>query len=400
MALADPQLHPEGTLLDGFKVVELANYVAGPAAAGIMAEWGAEVIKVEPPGGDPLRWLRADAPGGHSPAFEIINRGKLCIELDTNSDLGREALQRLVAEADVFITNIRPASLTKAKLDWPSLQAINPRLIYASFTGYGLSGPDANTPAFDNAAFWARTGMADVTRPEGSDPFSIRQGSGDHTSALAMALGIVTALLARDRGGGGRLVEASLLRTGTYVMGGEFANHVRFGEVVRTQSRDRAPNPLNNFFKSKDGRWFFCMPRAVTVDWHRICVVAGVLDVVDDPLFATPQARAANSAELIARLDAGFAAMAFDDIAERLIAADIVWSPVQDLAQLLSDPQAAAAGCFVEIEDGAGGRFPATAPPIRFDGQETQRKRVVAKLGQHTEIILARLGLSAARLES
>lgn len=396
MALSEAQPCSAGGLLDKFRVVELATYVAGPAAACILGEWGAEIIKVEQPGGDPLRWLRADAPGGLSPAFETINRGKLCIELDTTCEHGREAMRRLIGDADVFITNIRPAGLTRAGLDWPSLKAINPQLIYASITGYGLTGADANTPAFDNAAFWARSGMADVTRPEGSDPFSIRQGLGDHTSALALALGIVTALLARERGGGGRLVEASLLRTGTYVMGSDFANHVRFGDIVKTHERARAANPLNNFFQSSDGRWFFCMPRNAAMDWHRICEAAGVARVLDDPRFVTPQDRADHSAALIAMLDKGFAQMSFDVIAARLVAADIVWSPVQNLGELLADPQAAAAGCFIEIEDTAGERFPATAAPVRFDGDDLPRTRHVPALGQDTQMILSRLGLNTA----
>jgi crotonobetainyl-CoA:carnitine CoA-transferase CaiB-like acyl-CoA transferase len=385
-----------GGLLAGLRVVELASYIAAPAAAGIMADWGATVVKIEPPGGDPLRFLRAEAPGGCSPTFETINRGKQCIELDLATDLGRQAIGRLVADADVFITNIRPAGLERAGLDWPTLKARHPRLVYASVTGYGLSGPDANMPAFDNAAFWARTGMADVTRPEGSDPFSMRQGSGDHSCALATALGIMTALVARGRGGGGRLVEASLMRTASYVMGSDFSNQLRLGTAFPTVPRARAANPFNNFYRSNEGRWFFCMARNTTLDWQRICSAAGLSAVADDPRFATPESRLANSIALIEKLDSGFERLPFDVIAERLAAADIVWSPVQTLTEFIDDPQTAAAGCFVDVDDGAGGSFRALAPPLRFDGEQPARMRPVAALGRDTAAVLASLGLATA----
>ncbi len=376
-------------------MIELATFVAAPAAAGIMADWGAEVIKVEPPGGDPLRWLRADGPDGCSPAFETINRGKLCVELDLSSSPGREAIGRLIGSADVFITNVRPAGLERAGLDWSRLHASHPELVYASVTGYGLSGPDANTPAFDNAAFWARSGMADVTRPADSAPFSLRQGSGDQTCALATALGIVTALLARTRGMGGRLVEASLLRTATFVMASDFSNFIRRGSVVSTQPRTRAVNPLNNFFKTSEGRWFFCMPRNSTDDWNRICAVAGLEVLIDDPRFSTPDAQAANSALLVEQLDCAFGQMAFADVASRLAAADIVWSPVQNMAEILADPQADAAGCFVDVDDRAGASFRSSAPPVRFNGERAERLRPVAALGQDNATVFEKLGLQS-----
>ena len=392
--MTEPDAQNSTSLLAGIRVVELATYIAAPAAAGIMADWGATVIKIEPPGGDPLRFLRAEAPGGCSPTFETINRGKQCIELDLATELGQQAIGRLVANADVFVTNIRPAGLERIGLDWPSLRSRNPQLVYASVTGYGLSGPDANTPAFDNAAFWSRTGMADLTRPEGSEPFSMRQGSGDHSCALATALGIMTALVARSRGGGGRLVEASLMRTASYVMGSDFSNYLRLGTPFPTLPRTRAANPFNNFYESCDGRWFFCMPRNTTADWQRICIAAGLPTVADDPHLATPEARLANNMTIITRLDAAFAQLPFDVIAGRLAAADIVWSPVQTLAGFIDDPQTAAAGCFVDVDDGAGGSFRALAPPLRFDGDQPARMRPVAALGQDTAAVLASLGLA------
>ena len=386
-------------MLQGFKVVELATHIAAPAAAGIMADWGADVIKIESIQGDPMRWLRAHAPGGCTPAFETDNRGKRSLALNIATPRGREIVRRLVREADVFLTNLRPESLKRAGLDWSALRAENPALIYASVTGYGLQGPEANTPAFDNAAYWSRSGMAYMTRPEGQDPFSLRQGSGDHTCAIATALAIVTALLARSRTGLGRLVETSLLRTGVFVMGGDISNQIRLGEITPTRVRTQSVNPINNFFRTADDRWVFVMPRgAKPADFRSICEVAGLGPLADDSRFATPTGRAAHGAEIIAALDAGFAALDYATVAARLTAADLVWSPVQSLEEVVKDPQAEAAGCFVTVADEAGETFRAPGPPARFSDEDGGPKRTVARLGQHTDAILAEIGFGAGEI--
>lgn len=387
-------------MLQGFKIVELATHIAAPAAGGILADWGAEVVKIESLEGDPMRWLRAQAPGGCTPVFETNNRGKRCIALDIRSPEGREVVLRLVRDADVFLTNLRPGGLGRAGLDWESLRAENPRLVYASVTGYGLQGAEADTPAFDNAAYWSRSGMAHLTHPEGQDPFSLRQGSGDHTCALATALAIVTGLLSRTRTGEGRLVETSLLRTGIFVMGADLSNMVRLGEVTPTRLRTQPANPLNNFFRTSEGRWIFVMPRSsAPQDWRNLCLVAGKPELTEDPRFETAEGRAAASAEIVATLDEGFARMTFAQASEGLNAADIVWSPVQTPQEVLADPQAAAAGCFVEMSDGAGGAFRSPGPPARFSGEAAEPKGAVAAHGQHTGEVLAELGYAAPDVE-
>lgn len=384
-------------MLEGFKVVELATYIAAPVAAGILADWGADVIKVEPPAGDPMRWLRAQAPGGCSPVFETNNRGKRSVALDLNTPLGREAMGRLLAEADVFVTNLRPSALKRARLDWESVKAKHPALVYASITGYGLAGADADTPAFDNAAFWSRSGMAHMTKPAEVDPFSVRQGSGDHTCGMAAALGIVTALLARTRSGQGRLVEASLLRTGVFVMGADLSNQIRLGEVTPTRLRAAPVNPLNNFYRTADDRWLFFMLRSAYDGWRDLCGALDCPELAEEPPFETQESRLAHSAELTARLDAIFQKFSFDEAGRRLTEADIVWSPVQTPAEVVADPQARAAGCFIEVSDGHGGRFESPAPPVRFDSGSEGVRRPTPALGQHTEEILAEIGLATTQ---
>jgi len=235
--------------------------------------------------------------------------------------------------------------------------------------------------------------MADLIRSEGAEPFSLRQGSGDHTCALTTALGIVTALLARERSGEGRLVETSLLRSAVYGLGADFANQVRMGTVTRTQPRAAATNPINNFFQTREGRWIFVMPRSRSPsDFARICKAVGADHLAANPRFETPEARAEHSPVLIAALDLAFAATPFEAAAAALTASDIVWSPVQTPLDVLADPQAEAAGCFTEVSDSVGGVFRAPNTPVGFDGDDATPKRPVARHGQHTDELLIELG--------
>jgi crotonobetainyl-CoA:carnitine CoA-transferase CaiB-like acyl-CoA transferase len=383
-------------MLNEYKIIELASHIAAPSASGILADWGGDVIKIEPPAGDPMRWARAGSPGGCSPTFETNNRGKRSLCLDISTPRGREILLRLLADANVFLTNLRPRALEKARLDWPTLHPLNPRLVYVSVSGYGMEGPDANTPAFDNAAYWSRSGMAAMTRPLGHEPFSIRQGSGDHTCGLATALAIVTGLLHVARTGRGQLVQTSLLRTGTFVMSTDLSNQIRLGELSPTQDRRHPANPINNFFRTRDGQWICVMPRSSQPQhWARMCAAIGAADLIEDRRFATAEARGRNSEALVAALDFAFARLSFAEVSAALSGADLVWSPVWSPEQVINDPQATAAGCFTEVEDEAGGRFLAPAPPVRFSEESQEPKGRVARLGEHTDGILAELGLTA-----
>ena len=313
-------------MLSGLKVVELASYIAAPAAAGIMADWGARVIKVEPLDGDPYRrGYEKLSPSGVNPIFELDNRGKRSAALDIGSVAGREALIRLIAGADVFLTNLRPGALKRARIDWESLKSDHPRLIYASVTGYGLEGPDADLPGFDVAAFWARAGVASLMPPKGIEPFPVRTGLGDHTCALATALGIVAAAFERTTSGKGRLVETSLLRSGVYALSGDMAILLRLGRVASTRQRRESRVPLVNFFRTSEGRWVCLMPRNSRTDWPKIAAAADRSDLVEDERFATDQARQANVEAVVTALDEGFAKLPFGEVARRLTAADVVW---------------------------------------------------------------------------
>ena len=389
-------------LLKGLKVVEFASYIAAPGAACILGDWGADVIKVERPGGDSMRHVFADLKTelASNPTFDLDNRGKRAVVLDVGKPEGREALARLAATADVFITNVRPAALKRAGLDEATIRKANPRLVYCLVTGYGLEGPDAHKPGFDVTAFWARAGVANMTAPKGADPFMLRSGFGDHITALATVSAILAGLYEREQTGKGRLVQTSLLATGVYTVGSDLAVQLRFGRLASNRPRSQSMNPLSNFYRSSDDRWFVHNPRRGNQDWPAFATIAGRADLIEDERFSTGKARRENSPLLIAELDKGFAAMPFDEIAARLDAADMAWAPVQTPAQVAADPQVMASGAIVQVEDGQGGTFPSPAAPARFPGADATVRPRSPTLGEHTREVLAEIGYSDAEIEA
>ncbi len=230
--------------LNGFRVVELAMWVAGPSAAGTLADWGADVIKIEPPQGDPQRHIFGAL--GHAvqtgvPPFEIDNRGKRSVVIDLGTPDGREKLDRILATADAFITNLRPAALERLALDHESVLGRFPRLVYGSLTGYGLDGPDRDRAGYDAGAFWARSGMAHTFAPPGELAPALRAGMGDHITGMTLAAGVLAKLLERERTNRGGLAATSLLRAGMYAIGWDFGVQLRFGRRERTRARRREP---------------------------------------------------------------------------------------------------------------------------------------------------------------
>lgn len=382
-------------LLAGLKVIEFATYIAAPGAGGLLADWGATVIKVEPPGGDPIRQFFSSI--GHdtadNPVFDLDNRGKQSIQIDTATDAGRKLMRQLVAGADIFLTNVRPAALKRAGLDAETLMEADPRLIYAAVTGYGLTGPDADKPGFDIASFWSRSGWASLTAPRGAEPFPIRTAAGDHVCSLSTVSGILAALHHRNQTGAGTLVDASLLRAATYTLGSDLAVQMRFGRVASTRPRAQAINPLMNFFKTADGRWICVLPRTGNPDWPDIARAFGAAALLDDPLFATAKARRENCEALVAALDHAISQLDFAQVSGNLDAADVVWSPVQTPAQLVADPQFIAAGGITQVPSPEGGSRASPSGPINFGGHDLTPQTPAPSPGEHTDSVLQGLGL-------
>ena len=389
--------------MDGVKVVELGVWVAGPAAGGILADWGADVVKIEPPGmGDPARsfgsMAGADLP--FSPPFDMDNRSKRSIVLDLSQSAAREVALELIDRADVFVTNVRPAALARLGLDHQRLLARSSRLIYALVNGYGLEGPDADRAAYDIAAFWARSGVASLLTQPGKVPPFQRGGMGDHNAGLAAAGAISAALYAREKSGEGQLVSTSLLREGLYTISFDLSFALRLGVSLGVADRATMGNPAINCYRDSQGAWFWIVGLEGERHWPPLTRVVGHPEWIDDPRFAKPADRAANAGELIARLDEIFATRTRDEWGEMFDAeVDMWWAPVQTIDEVIADPQVRAAGGFVEVPD-AGTTTTLPATPVDFGGKPCEPRWMAPQLGQHTEEILAELGRSHDEIEA
>jgi crotonobetainyl-CoA:carnitine CoA-transferase CaiB-like acyl-CoA transferase len=379
--------------LESVKVVELGVWVAGPAAGGILADWGADVIKIEPPTGDPARMFgrMLGIEDGISPPFEMDNRGKRSVVLDLTTDDGRASAFELLSGADVFLTNVRPAALRRAGLDFETVAARSPRLVYGLITGYGERGPDADRAAYDVAAFWARAGLAHLlTRPGESPPFQ-RGGMGDHSAGMTLAAAICAALVARTRTGKGQLVSTSLYRQGAYTVSFDLNTFLMTGHSIAIGQRETMGNPCMNNYTAGDGRRFWIVGLQGDRHWPALCRAVGRPEWLTDPRFDTGRSRAANAVVLIGELDEIFAAKPLDDWAKVFAGEpDFFWSPINSIEDVVADDQFHAAGGVVYVPDGDAGA-PMVATPADFHGTPWEPRSAAPKLGEHTDEILAEL---------
>ncbi|BBX64542.1 alpha-methylacyl-CoA racemase [Mycobacterium saskatchewanense] len=383
--------------LEGIKVVELGVWVAGPATGGILADWGADVVKIEPPSGDPGRMfgrmLGCDL--GVNPPFEMDNRSKRSIVLDLTEEAGRDTAFELLSAADVFVTNVRPGALRRLGLDHESVSDRLPRLIYGLITGYGEAGPDADRAAYDVAAFWSRAGIAHLlTRPGDTPPFQ-RGGMGDHSAGMSLAAAVCAALVARQRTGTGQLVTTSLYRQGAYTVSFDLNTYLLTGQPIAIGQRESMGNPCMNNYAAGDGRRFWIVGLEGERHWPALCRAVGRPEWLTDPRFDTARQRAANAVDLIAELDRIFAARPLDEWADVFAGEpDFFWSPINSVEDVIADEQFHAAGGLVDVPvdvpDGEAG-VPMVATPADFHGTPWVPRSAAPRLGQHTNEILAEL---------
>ena len=379
--------------MEGITVVELGVWVAGPAAGGILADWGADVIKIEPPTGDPARMFgrMLGIEDGLSPPFEMDNRGKRSIVLDLTTDAGRVTAMELLSSADIFLSNVRPAALRRIGLDFETVAAANPRLVFGLITGYGESGPDADRAAYDVAAFWARAGLAHLlTRPGDTPPFQ-RGGMGDHSAGMTLAAAVCAALVARTRTGKGQLVSTSLYRQGAYTVSFDLNTFLMTGHSIAIGQRETMGNPCMNNYLAGDGRRFWIVGLQGDRHWPALCRAVGRSDWLTDARFDTGRSRAVNAAELVAELDVIFATKPLEEWAKVFAGEpDFFWSPINSIEDVVADEQFHAAGGVVFVPDGDSS-VPMVASPADFHGTPWAPRSAAPGLGEHTVDILAEL---------
>lgn len=381
--------------LGGIRVVEMGIWVAGPAAAAVLGDWGAEVVKIEnPAGGDPIRGLRAmgfpfEPPV--NPALELENRNKRSVTIDVQRVEGRDIVRRLVRDADVFVTNLRPTALARTGLAYADLRAENPRLVYAAVSGYGQRGPERDRAAFDYAAFWARSGaMASLGEPDGAPPAQ-RPAMGDHYVGLSLAGAVAAALYHRDRSGEGQEIHLSLFQAGLWMMATDIETCLVTGLSPIPAGR-AVPNPLWNPYRASDGRWFQLVMLQADRYWPRLCEAIDRPELVADERFATVFSRAEHSATLIALLDEVFATRPSGEWAAIFDRLDLVWGPVQSVADVVVDPQALALDAWVKVPHRTGDEIDVVRSPVEFGATPGGIRHAAPTLGEHTEEVLLEHG--------
>ena len=383
--------------LAGLRVVELGMWVAAPACATMLADWGADVIKVEQPGGDPNRYTlrHVGQELDSAPGFETDNRGKRGVVLNLRTPEGKNALEALLARADIMVTNFRPGALERLGLHPEEVLRRHPRLVIGTLTGYGWQGAERDRAGYDVSAFWARPGIAAMLNPADQPPPGIRPGLGDRAAAVNLLAGMLAALLQRERTGRGAVVDVSLMRSGAYAIASDLALQTFFGKRGRTRPRTEHESPLYNCYQTADGRWLWLVALEGNRHWPGLVQALDRPDLAEDERFATGSARRRHVRELIAELDAEFARRDLAEWSSRLDAAGVWWAPVQSLAEVVVDEQAEAIGAFVQ-QPGMGAAAPlrTVATPVSFWGLDLSPRSGAPGLGEHTGEVLSELGLS------
>jgi crotonobetainyl-CoA:carnitine CoA-transferase CaiB-like acyl-CoA transferase len=393
-------MQPSVDVFGGVRVVEVAQWVFVPVAGALLADWGAEVVKIEhPQGGDGYRGLVL--PGTESSsvnyAMEMANRNKRSVAVDLKTDEGRAVLLKLVESADVFLTNFLPSVLDRLGLGVDALRSVNPRLIYARGHGYGVRGDDADTPAYDSTSFWARGAIEETIAPRGlPEPIPQRGAVGDRYGGTQLAFGIAGALFRRERTGEGSVVDVSLLSTALWMIGSDVVaalQGVHRQSPPLGQPRTALFNPLAANYRCADDRWLMICCLQPDKYWVDVCTMLGRDDLLTDERFVDMKTRSENSGVLVAELEAAFASRTVDEWRKPLDDARIPWGPYQRVDELLRDPAVVANGYIGTVERADGVSFPLPAGAVQFDEQPAALQ-ACPELGEHTDEVVASLGYS------
>jgi len=395
-----------GVALEGVKIIETASGMAGPMAGRLLADWGADVVHVEHPvRGDMSRDARRILAGrrilsGRSISSDVNyshenhNCSKRGMTLDLSREQGREIIHRMLKTADVLLSNFRPRELEKFQIDYETLSGLNPRLICANVTGYGMKGPDRDLPGYDFNAFWAKTGILRVLLTPDMEPPTTPVALGDRVAALSFTCGILAALFARETTGMGQQVDTSLFNTGVFVNASDVGAALVTGQDRQNVERRDLANVLLGSYKTKDGRWLRLAVNQPDLYWSRVCRALGREDLEHDPRFEDFVDRMENHVALFEILEEAFLARPLDEWRVRLTEAGLPWAPVSTLPEVISDPQARANDFFAGYEHPTHGHIEVVANPAHLSNTPASVQRPAPEFGQHTEEVLLEYGYS------
>jgi len=390
-------------VLDGVHVLEVAEQGFVPSAAAILADWGADVVKVERPTGDPLRHYAKlgvvpDAEGFNI-LFEQFNRNKRSVAIDLRRDDGRTALDRLIEWADVLVTSFLPAARAKLRLRPDDVWAVNPHCIVAIGSGQGLEGPDAELGGFDAVSFWARGGMGHILTQEGAPLVMPRGALGDAPSGAYLAGGISAALVQRERTGKASVVDVSLLGAAVWTLAVDLVATAATGNEARPHSPGKAlsGSVLIGTYRTADARWLSLNMLDQERHWEPTCRALGLEDLLENSDYDTVESRTQHVQELHDIFVARIALLPLDDLKQRLAAADTIWSTMASPNEVIADPQVDANGYMPRVPGHDTARL--SSAPMQFDGTGLEIRRRAPDIGEHTDEVFREVGLDAHQLE-
>ncbi len=394
-------------LLSGVRVIEAAGMVMVPSVGAVLADYGAQVVKIEPLEGDLNRRGHKipgmpiqDVDSGY--CFIPDNRGKRSLALDLKAPESAGIMRRLVEGADVFLTNIRPKPLERLGLDWPALQALNPRLIYAHGTGFGDAGAETDKPGFDTVCYWSRSGMEASAFPIDGWLGHLGYGTGDHPGGMALLSAVLMALFARERSGKGTRVSSSLLANGAWSNSIMIQARLVEAKFQERHPREDARNVTSVYYRAGDRRIFKIAIVDSQRDWPKLCRAIGRADLIDDPRYATLALRTQEGRmrELIQICDLVFASQPIDHWKRVLEEHDLPYSIVANYDDVVGDKQLAANGVFLEIDDPELGRVRTVDSPLSIESHPKVARKSAPRIGEHTREILAEIGLASTEIDA
>ena len=388
-------------LLDGIRVIDAANFIAGPVSTTVMADFGADVIKVEPPTGDIYRVRGAGyPPSPYNYPWIVDNRTKRSVAIDLRTRDGQDVLHRLVRDVDVFVTNAPLDSRARLRVRYEDLAPLNARLVYASISAYGETGDEASKPGFDSIALWARTGLMDLVRASPDvPPARSLPGMGDHPTGMSLFAAIMAGLYHRERTGRGTMVSTSLMANGLW-MNAIPVQGILCGTSTEVRPpREEAISALANLYRCRDGRWFMLTITGDERHWPAFARGIGREDLTRDPRFAEAPARRKNARALTELLDAHFTTKDWADWSPILEKTGVAFGVVSTLDDIPHDAQMRASGALVPIDDPRAGASLTVSSPLQIDGQEKVPATFAPAIGEHTVEVLRAAGVSDAEIE-